>query len=110
VRDPVRPTESLRPSRTTVAWALLGGLGAIAGAGVIAFAILNSGLDPVAMSLPLMVGVMVGAIVGGNLGAGLARTLTARPVATDRSSLDRVVATAVRTRGGSDDRQDREAR
>jgi hypothetical protein len=110
VRDPARPSESLRPSRATVVWALLGGIGAVVGAGGVAIVILNSGLDPVAMSLPLMVGVMIGAIVGGNIGAGIARTLTARPTPTEESGLDRVMPTAVRTRGGSNEQQDRDVR
>jgi hypothetical protein len=110
VRDPARPSETLRPSRTTVTWALLGGLGAIVGAGGVALAILNSGLDPVAMSLPLMVGVMIGGIVGGNVGAGLARTLSARPVRSEPAGLDRVVPGTVRPRGSSGDAHDRDVR
>lgn len=110
VREPSPAGESLRPSRATIAWALLGGLGAIAGSGAAAFAILNSGLDPVAMSLPLMVGVMIGAIVGGNLGAGLARSLSAQPVRSKDPGIVRVTPTAVRPRGGAGDERDRDVR
>lgn len=110
VRDPTRPSESLRPSRTTVAWALLGGLGAVVGAGGVAVVILNSGLDPVAMSLPLMVGVMIGGIVGGNVGAGLARSLSARPVRSEPTGLDRVVPGGVRTRAPSGEPHERDLR
>jgi hypothetical protein len=108
VRVPARPSESLRPSRATVAWALLGGLGEIGGAGGVAILILNSGLDPVAMSLPLMVGVMVGGIVGGNAGARIARTASTKAAPTATPGLDRVVPGVVRTRGAPDELHDRD--
>ena len=98
LRDPTRPRAVVTISAETARWATLGTVGAVGGAGIVAAAVLNSGLDPVAMSLPLLVGVMVGAIVGGNAGAWLARTLAARPASEDGPPLDRVVPT-VRTRG-----------
>lgn len=101
LRDPARPRAVVTISAQTARWATLGTVGAVGGAGIVAVVVLNSGLDPVAMSLPLLVGVMVGAIVGGNAGAWLAGTLGARPADRDRPPLDRVVPT-LRTRGPVD--------
>jgi len=106
VRDRSRPRVVVTISADTARWAVFGMVGTAVGVGVVALVVLNSGLDPVAMSLPLLVGVMVGAIVGGNAGAWLARTIGARPLDADRPPLDRVVPT-LRTRGPADP-QDRD--
>jgi hypothetical protein len=101
LRDPTRPRAVLTISAETARWAALGTVGAVGGAGIVAAVILNSGLDPVAMSLPLLVGVMIGAIVGGNAGGWLARRRAVQQSRGERAPLDQVVPT-LRVRGPAD--------
>jgi hypothetical protein len=71
-------------TRRGVASVLLGGLGVVLGAAILAMVVLTSGLNDVAMSMPLLFAVLVGALFGGWVGGKLARLLFA-----DRSELAR---------------------
>jgi hypothetical protein len=91
LRDPARPRPTIGVPRHHLRWAAFGTGGAVLGGAIVAVLVLNSGLGPVAMSLPLVVGVLLGALVGGNLGARLARRgATAPPASHTSRPLDRV--------------------
>jgi hypothetical protein len=78
MREPAPVGEGSRPITipwATVAWVVLGTLGGVIGVVGAATVVLHLDIDPVAVSLPLMLGTILGGIVGANVGARLARIL-----------------------------------
>ena len=81
---PSDPTDAVQVTRRGVATALFGGLGVVLGAGVSATVVLTSGLNDVAMSMPLLFAVLIGALFGGWVGSRFAGLLFADPNALAR--------------------------
>ncbi len=98
-------TDELRVTPTGVARTLLGFVGVIVGAGAVAFVILNSGLNDVAMSMPLLFGTLAGGLFGAYVGGWLGRILfdAPPPMAAPRDPAIRIEKVG----GASVARQDR---
>lgn len=78
VREPAPVGEGSRPITipwATVAWVVLGTLGGVTGVVGAAIVVLHLDIDPIVVSLPLMLGTILGGVVGANVGARLARIL-----------------------------------
>jgi len=63
--------------RSTIAWVVFGTVGGVIGVAAAATLIIGLDFDPVAVSLPLLLGTILGGIVGAYLGARLARGIGA---------------------------------
>lgn len=78
---PRDPTDTFRITRAGVASVALGGLGVLVGSVGAALVVLNSGLNDVAMSMPLLFGILIGSLFGGYVGDRVARIVFAQPSA-----------------------------
>jgi hypothetical protein len=76
---PGDPTDRIGLTRAGVASTALGAIGVVLGAIAVALLVLNSGLNDVAMSVPLLFGILTGGLFGGYVGSWFSRMLFPKP-------------------------------